>query len=75
MQSITEACKNGCGKKRRRRNKGVSPMEIKAYICPPRGVTSDHVYQNRYGDIIGVSGATVVEDAAVRLAWTELKKK
>ncbi len=50
-------------------------MEIKAYICPPRGVTSDHVYQNRYGDIIGVSGATVVKDAAVRLAWTELKKK
>ena len=50
-------------------------MEIKAYICPPRDVTSDHVYQNRYGDIIGVSGATVVEDAAVRLAWTELKKK
>lgn len=75
MQSITEACKNGCGKKRRRRNKEASPMEIKAYICPPRGVTSDHVYQNRYGDIIGVSGATVVKDAAVRLAWTELKKK
>lgn len=39
------------------------------------GVTADHVYQNRYGDTIGVSGNAVDPDVAAKLDWTELKRK
>ena len=38
-------------------------------------VTADHVYQNRYGDTIGVSGSAVDPDVAARLDWTELSRK
>ncbi len=38
-------------------------------------VTADHVYQNRYGDTIGVSGNAVDPEVAVKLDWTELNKK
>ena len=38
-------------------------------------VTADHVYQNRYGDTIGVSGSAVDPEVAVKLEWTELKRK
>lgn len=38
-------------------------------------VTADHVYQNRYGDTIGVSGNAVDPDVAAKLDWTELKRK
>ena len=38
-------------------------------------VTADHVYQNRYGDTIGVSGRAVDPEVAAKLDWTELNKK
>ena len=38
------------------------------------GVTADHVYQNQYGDVYGVSGNAVDQDVLTRLNWTELKK-
>lgn len=38
-------------------------------------VTADHVYQNRYGDHIGVSGNAVDPDVAAKLDWTELNRK
>lgn len=38
-------------------------------------VTADHVYQNRYGDTIGVSGNAVDPEVAAKLEWTELNKK
>ena len=38
-------------------------------------VTADHVYQNRYGDSIGVSGCAVDPDVAAALDWTELNRK
>ena len=38
-------------------------------------VSADHVYQNQYGDTIGVSGNAVDADVASKLNWTELEKK
>ena len=38
-------------------------------------VTADYVYQNRYGDTIGVSGRAVDPEVAAKLDWTELNKK
>ncbi|MBR2677235.1 MAG: hypothetical protein IKE28_10040 [Solobacterium sp.] len=38
-------------------------------------VVSDHVYQNRYGDTIGVSGTGFSEQAMNNLGLTELDKK
>ena len=36
-------------------------------------VTADHVYQNSYGDVYGVSGPEVDPELLNRLDWTELK--
>ncbi len=35
-------------------------------------VTADHVYENRYGDVYGVSGAAPDQETLNRLNWTEL---
>lgn len=37
-------------------------------------VTADHVYQNQYGDVYGVSGNAVDDEVLTQLNWTELKK-
>lgn len=37
-------------------------------------VTADHVYQNQYGDVYGVSGNAVDDETLTRLNWRELKK-
>ena len=37
-------------------------------------VTADHIYENRYGDVYGVSGSEPDQDLLRRLNWTELKK-
>ena len=37
-------------------------------------VSADHVYQNQYGDVYGVSGNAVDDETLTRLNWTELKK-
>ena len=39
------------------------------------GVTADHVYQNNYGDVYGVSGTAVDQDVLNDLNWTELQRK
>ena len=39
------------------------------------GVSADHVYQNQYGDVIGVSGNAVDQNIANQLNWTELPKE
>lgn len=38
-------------------------------------VVADHVYQNRYGDTIGVSGSAIDPELASKLNWTELNRK
>lgn len=38
------------------------------------GVTADHVYQNNYGDVYGVSGVAPDQDILNRLNWTELNR-
>ena len=53
---------------------------VNAYATPSGrtvecSVTADHVYQNRYGDTIGVSGTAVDPEVAAKLDWTELNKK
>ncbi len=37
-------------------------------------VSADHVYQNQYGDVYGVSGNAVDDETLTKLNWTELKK-
>ena len=37
-------------------------------------VTTDHVYQNQYGDVYGVSGTALDQSALNRLNWRELGK-
>ena len=37
-------------------------------------VTADHVYQNNYGDVYGVSGNTPDQELLNKLNWTEIKK-
>ncbi|MBR3265169.1 MAG: hypothetical protein IKI61_04310 [Erysipelotrichaceae bacterium] len=37
-------------------------------------VTADHVYQNRYGDVYGVSGNALDQDVLNKLDWTKLSK-
>ena len=38
-------------------------------------VAADHVYQDRYGDVHGVSGNAPDQEFLNRMDWTELKKK
>ena len=37
-------------------------------------VSADHVYQNQYGEVYGVSGNAVDDETLTKLNWTELKK-
>ena len=37
-------------------------------------VTADHVYENRYGEVYGISGSEPDQDLLSRLNWTELKQ-
>ena len=39
------------------------------------GVSADHVYQNQYGDVYGVSGNAIDNDILNRVNWTEINKK
>lgn len=53
---------------------------VNTYMTPMGGtvemsVSADHVYQNKYGDTIGVSGGAVDPQVASKLNWTELDKK
>jgi small-conductance mechanosensitive channel len=53
---------------------------VDTYSTPSGGTVemstvADHVYQNQYGDTIGVSGNAIDDDLAAKLNWTELQKK
>jgi len=37
-------------------------------------VTAEHVYENRYGEVYGISGSEPDQDLLSRLNWTELKQ-
>ena len=39
------------------------------------GVSADHVYENKYGDVYGVSGNEVDNDLLNKLNWTTINKK
>ena len=39
------------------------------------GVSADHVYENKYGDVYGVSGNALDDDLLNRINWTEINKK
>ena len=39
------------------------------------GVSADHVYENRYGDVYGVSGNALDQDVLNNLDWKEINKK
>lgn len=39
------------------------------------GVSADHVYQNQYGDVYGVSGNAIDNDILSKINWTEINKK
>lgn len=55
--------------------RGVNTYTAPSGRTVEASVTADHVYQNRYGDTIGVSGAAVDPEVATRLDWTELNRK
>ena len=38
-------------------------------------VSADHVYENKYGDVYGVSGNALDDDLLNRINWTEINKK
>ena len=55
--------------------RGVNSYTTPSGATVECGVTADHVYQNRYGDTIGVSGNAVDPDVAAKLDWTELNRR
>lgn len=55
--------------------RGVNSYVTPTWTTVEASVGADHVYQNKYGDIIGVSGNAVDEDIVSKLNWTELNRK
>lgn len=39
------------------------------------GVSADHVYENKYGDVYGVSGNAIDDSTLSKINWTEIHKK
>ena len=55
--------------------RGVNSWQTSSGRTVEASVTADHVYQNRYGDTIEVSGTALDDELTGRLDWTELKRK
>ena len=55
--------------------RGVNTWQASSGRTVEASVTADHVYQNRYGDTIEVSGTALDDELTSRLDWTELKRK
>jgi hypothetical protein len=55
--------------------RGVNTWQTSSGRTVEASVTADHVYQNRYGDTIEVSGTALDDELTSRLDWTELKRK
>lgn len=54
--------------------RGVNTYQTTSGRSVEVDVTADHVYENRYGDVYGVSGSEPDQDLLSRLNWTELKR-
>ena len=54
--------------------RGVDTWQTPSGRTVEASVSADHVYQNRYGDTIEVSGTALDDELTSRLDWTELKK-
>ncbi|MDO5477191.1 MAG: hypothetical protein Q4F43_08790 [Eubacteriales bacterium] len=54
--------------------RGVDTWQTSSGRTVEASVSADHVYQNRYGDTIEVSGPALDDELASRLDWTELNK-
>lgn len=55
--------------------RGVNSWQTSSGRTVEASVTADHVYQNRYGDTIEVSGSALDDELTSRLDWTELKRR
>ena len=55
--------------------RGVNTWQASSGRTVEASVTADHVYQNRYGDTIEVSGTALDDELTSRLDWTELKRR
>ena len=55
--------------------RGVNTWQTSSGRTVEASVTADHVYQNRYGDTIEVSGTALDDELTSRLDWTELRRK
>ena len=61
-------------------NYSEAVRSVNTYTTPTGGrveasVGADHVYQNQYGDVFGVSGNPLDSETLNQLNWTELHKK
>ena len=54
--------------------RGVNTYQMTDGRSVEVSVTADHVYENRYGDVYGVSGVEPNQETLNRLDWTELRR-
>ena len=55
--------------------RGVNTYQTTGGRSVEVGVTADHVYQNNYGDVYGVSGSAPDQELLNRLNWTEIRRR
>ena len=55
--------------------RGVNTYQTTSGRSVEVGVTADHVYQNNYGDVYGVSGSAPDQELLNRLNWTEIRRR
>ena len=55
--------------------RGVNTYQTTSGRSVEVGVTADHVYQNNYGDVYGVSGTAPDQELLNRLNWTEIRRR
>ena len=55
--------------------RGVNTYQTTGGRSVEVGVTADHVYQNNYGDVYGVSGSAPDQELLNRLKWTEIRRR
>jgi hypothetical protein len=55
--------------------RGVNTYQTTGGRSVEVGVTADHVYQNNYGDVYGVSGTAPDQELLNRLNWTEIRRR
>lgn len=55
--------------------RGVNTYQTTSGRSVEVGVTADHVYQNNYGDVYGVSGSAPDQELLNCLNWTEIRRR